>query len=153
MTTLKSLLLTATQVNDGSLTHLHGLPKLQWLDVRRTRVSAGAAKELKTTLPEKCFIATQLFDPDEPTSMSFGQDGRSGGTATIRQGVWMLYARSTGSIALFELSKDPRERRNVATDFPDVVARLLAEVRAWIQAGKPSSEQREWLRQHGKTTS
>lgn len=106
-------------------------------------------------LPNKCHIATESFNPRNPsggTSMSYGLDGRAGTTGTIQQGIWKLYARSrsTGTIALYDLSHDLLERRNVASDHPDVVARLLDELRKFVASTGDTSEARsQWLDQHG----
>jgi hypothetical protein len=50
----------------------------------------------------------------------------------VRDGDWKLFANADGSaVELYQIPADPAERRNVAPRNPDVVARLLPELRAW----------------------
>ncbi|MCA9143328.1 MAG: DUF1559 domain-containing protein [Planctomycetales bacterium] len=150
MTKLEWLHLDQTPVNAASLAHLKSLESLKSLNARLTSISQEAAREQKALWPGKCYVSTQLLDWNEPTNMSYALDLRSGATATIHEGIWKLYARSTGSLALFDLSTDLRERNDVATDHPDTVKRLLAKLRQMISMGTQSAETKEWLRHHSQ---
>jgi len=58
------------------------------------------------------------------------QGGKPGGA--IRAGPWKLIEfYENGRRELFDLSKDPRESKNVAADHPDVVAELAKRLDAW----------------------
>src|SRR5687767_10768783 len=55
----------------------------------------------------------------------------------IRDGRWkLLSARDGGRGELFDVIADPGERKNLATDHPEVKARLTAELIAWDKSFK-----------------
>ena len=62
----------------------------------------------------------------------------------IRKGNWKLVkiALLPGKTELFDLSKDPGEKQNVADQFPDIVADLEARLVAYAKEMKPS----EWIK-------
>jgi arylsulfatase A-like enzyme len=62
----------------------------------------------------------------------------------IRKGPWKLVKQATlpGRTELFDLSKDPGEKTNVADQHPDVVQDLEARLVAWARQARPS----EWLK-------
>lgn len=50
----------------------------------------------------------------------------------IREGDWKLFAQADGKgIELYNIMADPEERKNVAQQNPEVVARLLTTLQAW----------------------
>jgi N-acetylgalactosamine-6-sulfatase len=51
----------------------------------------------------------------------------------LRDGAWKLHVpgRRRSEVELYDLSKDPAERENLAARHPDVVASLRAKVDAW----------------------
>jgi arylsulfatase A-like enzyme len=57
---------------------------------------------------------------------------------TIRRGRWKLYQARRGEPELYDLSKDPGERANVAARHPAVVKDLSSRLRRWNN-GLPSS--------------
>ena len=62
----------------------------------------------------------------------------------IRKGNWKLVkiALLPGKTELFDLSKDPGERNNVADEFPEIAADLEARLMAYAKEKKPS----EWIK-------
>lgn len=56
-----------------------------------------------------------------------------GATSTMRDGNWKLHLprQRRGSPELYDLSVDPAERNNVAEANPEVLKRLMRQVRAW----------------------
>ena len=62
----------------------------------------------------------------------------------IRKGNWKLVkiALLPGKTELFDLSKDPGEKANVAGQFPEIVADLEARLVAYAKEMKPS----EWIK-------
>ena len=62
----------------------------------------------------------------------------------IRKGNWKLVkiALLPGKTELFDLSKDPGEKSNVAGQFPEIVADLEARLVAYAKEMKPS----EWIK-------
>ena len=57
--------------------------------------------------------------------------------SSIRRGKWKLMEFfGTGTIELYNLEADISEKRNLAKENPEIVARLLAELRAWQDATK-----------------
>ncbi len=64
--------------------------------------------------------------------------------AAIRKGDWKLVkvALLPGKTELFDLSKDPGETANVATQHPDIAADLEARLLAYAKQQKPS----EWIK-------
>ncbi len=74
----------------------------------------------------------------------------------IRKGQWKLVKMATlpGKTELFDMSKDPGEKTNVADQFPQVVADLEARLIAYAREQKPSEwlkAQRSFLGVQGKT--
>jgi len=73
-----------------------------------------------------------LFDPTRsPRAYFFGaEDDYNVG---VREGQWkMIYNGTLGRTELFDLQADPNELKNVADDHPDVAARLLSHLKAWV---------------------
>jgi arylsulfatase A-like enzyme len=62
----------------------------------------------------------------------------------VRKGPWKLVKTATlpGKVELFDLSKDPGEKTNLAEQFPDVVRDLEARLTAYAREQKTS----EWLK-------
>jgi hypothetical protein len=147
LTNLESLFLSLTCVSGAGLDHLDGLSNLKWLDLRFTQVTDADVTRLRTKLP-KCRGGTaSLSEPGGVMHFS-----ALTGAADHRDGKWKLYAstRPTATIELYDWSEDPRELSNVADDHPEVVARLMGELRRWISRGSGSSRAKdEWLQQHG----
>ena len=52
---VKRLSLAGSGLTDAGIKHLAGLPKLEWLDLRKTKASAAGVAELQKALP-KCKI-------------------------------------------------------------------------------------------------
>lgn len=61
-------------------------------------------------------------------------------TLAIREGQWKLLLDQTGEKAeLYDLNVDPQEANNVASDQPQVAARLQSKLRAWHAEVDPSA--------------
>ena len=74
----------------------------------------------------------------------------------IRKGNWKLVqiALLPGKIELFDLSKDPGEKNNVAAQFPEIASDLPARLVAYAKEMKPSlwiKVQPTFLGAQGKT--
>ncbi len=74
----------------------------------------------------------------------------------IRKGQWKLVTLATlpGKTELFDISKDPGEKTNVADQFPEVVADLEARLIAYAREKKTSEwlkAQRLFMGEQGKT--
>ena len=52
----------------------------------------------------------------------------------MREGQWKLHMNTKrgGGLALYDLSKDPREKNNLADQHPEVVAKLKKKLLAWV---------------------
>ncbi len=65
---------------------------------------------------------------------------RRSAAAAVRQGRWKLLRVRDNPVVLIDLASDPAETRNVATQHPDRVKSLLAELAAWEKGLSP----RKW---------
>ena len=64
---------------------------------------------------------------------------RSDFNRAVRFQQWkLLHNKQTGSLHLFDLSRDIGERQNIAQQHPDVVARLMKLINEWESELKPA---------------
>jgi N-acetylgalactosamine-6-sulfatase len=73
----------------------------------------------------------------------------TGSTPVIREGKWKLHLnrRRDQEVELYDLSRDPSERDNVAKKHPDVVASLRKQLQTWV-AELPDQYEKLNARQH-----
>ena len=63
---------------------------------------------------------------------------RSGGYKAIKQGQWKLQATGRpNKVWLFDLSSDPTEKQNIASEHPEEVRHLLSEIAAFDRQMPP----------------
>lgn len=87
------------------------------------------AELVDTTTPNECdgisFLPTLLGEGEQKTHKYLNWEFRQ--QIAVREGTWKLFRKNLKSpVELYDLAKDLGELNNVASDHPDVVARLLA---------------------------
>ena len=55
-------------------------------------------------------------------------------TEVVVRGKWKLLALNGKAVELFDIESDPNEKRNIIDDYPDLVASLTAQLKAWLKA-------------------
>lgn len=100
---------------------------------------AYAGIEIPAHLQGRDLLAGKIDD-----APAFAQYG--GQRFSIRTASWKLIENiEAGSAELYDLGKDPQERRDVAAEHPEVVAKLLRQLRQWRQSLTPRLDQGEAL--------
>ena len=87
------------------------------------------AELVDTTTPNECdgisFLPTLLGEGEQKTHKYLNWEFRQ--QIAVREGTWKLFRKNLKSpVELYDLAKDLGELNNVASDHPEVVARLLA---------------------------
>ena len=91
----------------------------------------------------------QLFSSEEARAVV----AQTPEALAIREGVWKLYATKGAGYKLTNLSKDPRETRDVSAEFPELARKMKADLSA-VERLRPLavSERRPRHRPIGEST-
>ena len=102
------------------------------LSAARIKPPASLALDGQSLLP--ALLGRRV--PERPLFWHYPHYGNQGGApaAAIRRGEWKLIEwLEDGRVELFQLARDPSERNNLASQEPDRVTALKAELHAWQQ--------------------
>ncbi|EMI18218.1 N-acetylgalactosamine 6-sulfate sulfatase (GALNS) [Rhodopirellula maiorica SM1] len=124
---------------------------IRWPDkVEAGRVDTQNVCSFIDWMPTLCAIAgveqrPKEFDGEDISDIWFGTDrerikplfwktSSTGSTPAIRDGKWKLHLprKQRGEPELYDLSIDPSESNNVASEHPEIVKQLSAKVAAWV---------------------
>nr|WP_236649137.1 sulfatase-like hydrolase/transferase [Rhodopirellula sp. SM50] len=104
---------------------------IDWLP---TLSSIVGVEELPVQLDGEDMSDIWLGGKRQRTMPLFWKTSSTGSTPAIRDGKWKLHLprKQRGEPELYDLSIDPSESNNVATEYPEIVKQLSAKVKAWV---------------------
>ncbi len=122
-------------VSGAQVTTTDFLPTiLQWCGVQQPQ----------STLDGESFasvINRRTFSRQKPLFWHYPHFSNQGGrpTSAVRVGNYkLIQSLEDGSLSLYDLSKDEGEKRNIASEHPEIVNRLLGQLQGWQRETKAS---------------